>query len=234
MVAYDPLSDRTRLAKRNLMAISLIIIAYRGFNITVNEVEFAGTKITMQPDVIPFLLAASGLWFSVSFITSWYIDIKNPGDDQFISSIGKSSDSFLRGLANAIYERAISIAYISKNLSIDEKLKTTAMDAIKIYGLQSNLNNAIRSCIIISGRYEEDDMNRIIRSIDERIYEGSLVYRAHKAASFSKTAPMSFVYFLKNVLIDMFFPILMAAYAGYVLWFKPEMQWIKNIVPSAN
>src|SRR4051812_38093337 len=73
----DPLTSSTRTTKRNLLAGSVAAITYKAFDITADKVSLAGVSITFERGVFEFLLVAMLLYFAVTFILYYYIDIKN-------------------------------------------------------------------------------------------------------------------------------------------------------------
>jgi len=76
-MATDPLSTATRATKRNLLAVSVIAIAYQAFDVRISKIPLAGLEAVFDPRLFAFLLFALLFYFFVTFCTYYYIDIKN-------------------------------------------------------------------------------------------------------------------------------------------------------------
>jgi hypothetical protein len=73
----DPLSPATRATKRNLLIASLVGIAFKAFDITVQQIPLAGLSIKFDRGIFEFLLLAVLLYLLITFCLYYYIDIRN-------------------------------------------------------------------------------------------------------------------------------------------------------------
>jgi hypothetical protein len=73
----DPLSTATRTAKRNLLAVSILAITYKAFNVTVENIPIEGLNLKFQPGAFAFLLLSAVTYFLATFALYYWIDIKN-------------------------------------------------------------------------------------------------------------------------------------------------------------
>lgn len=76
-MAIDPLSPSTRIAKRNLLAVSILAITYKAFNITIENIPIAGLNIRFDRGAFAFLLLCGASYFGLTFLFYYLIDIWN-------------------------------------------------------------------------------------------------------------------------------------------------------------
>ncbi|TRC93903.1 hypothetical protein FJV77_20725 [Mesorhizobium sp. WSM4306] len=90
-MAIDPLSGTTRVERRNLLAVSTIAITAKTFNISLQTIPIAGLSIRFDPGVFSFLLVVTIIYFGVTFILYYIIDIK---DSQIPAHISRTDESY--------------------------------------------------------------------------------------------------------------------------------------------
>lgn len=73
----DPLSPATRIAKRNLLAVSILAITYKAFNVTIENIPIEGLNLRFEKGAFAFLLLCGAAYFGVTFVLYYLIDIKN-------------------------------------------------------------------------------------------------------------------------------------------------------------
>lgn len=73
----DPLSPATRTTKRNLLIASVIAISASAFNVSIDRIPVGGLSITFDDRLFAFLLVIVLLYFFLTFMLYYSIDIKN-------------------------------------------------------------------------------------------------------------------------------------------------------------
>jgi hypothetical protein len=73
----DPLTSATRDTKKNLLAVALVAITYKAFDISTDTIPIAGMAIKFDRSVFEFLLLVVLAYQLITFILYYYIDIRN-------------------------------------------------------------------------------------------------------------------------------------------------------------
>jgi hypothetical protein len=76
-MAYEPLSSSTRNARTGILGFSSALIVVRTFHVTVESVPTAGFKISLGPELLPFILTAGLMYYVISFLIYVVDDLIN-------------------------------------------------------------------------------------------------------------------------------------------------------------
>jgi len=254
-VVSDPLSERTRLAKRNLLAVSLLAIAYRAFEMNLTEMEIGGAKGQFQAAAVPFLLMAAGVWFFVTFVLSHHLDIRNRERENFEAWAEKKAEeneyrwearlyervgNRLLGLADELNGYEMVFGFSSRN--IWDKVRSLPRGSALKHNAE--ILGSITEGILLrgTGRGGSSDIKRPGGEFREKclciaVDELELSRLRYDLERMFVNWPIYWVrgvYFARNSLFDFWLPVTVALYALGVLAFDWDASWVKAVSPAPN
>jgi hypothetical protein len=234
----DPLSPATRTTKRNLLVASVLAITYKAFNVTIDKIPVAGLSINFDNRVFTFLLLVTLLYFLLTFVLYFFIDIRN------IETTAHQTAS------ETLFRDALH-RFVSK---YDEKLTKEVKERFPDYDvLHSGMTGALRGQVA-AGYYPKIEKNPgqrkiilddypepkpapdpvFINAAQRMLRRYQFSYWAKYASLLPRRYSISLTYFIRNYLTDGALPIVLGCFAIIVLYGKVGVQWIQLIAPAQN
>jgi hypothetical protein len=110
MMAADPLSAATRTTKRNLLAVSSVIILIKMFDVSLDKLPVSGLVLTYDEGAVMFGLVAATVYFLVAFCMYYWIDIKDNKETDYEVTVREwykgAADLYRRKRAKVMADRA--------------------------------------------------------------------------------------------------------------------------------
>jgi hypothetical protein len=233
----DPLSTATRATKRNLLVASIVAIAYRGFDVTVERIPVAGLSIAFNEKLFTFLILCCLLYFLATFSLYYYIDIRNfPPPTHQRDSESMQAHTWKEFVA--AQQKSI-IAAVSEKLTKGQSvIPSSHFDSwfscqIDFVDMAYSIvqKSDIRGDISLDRSQSADVYKFADRMLAER---RSSFYRRIGFNKFRKSLRWRVIaatYFIRNYLIDGVLPIALAVTALTAVFNVISIRWLQYLVP---
>lgn len=250
-MAVDPLSPATRATKRNLLAVSMLAITYRAFDVTIDKIPVAGLSIAFDNRVFAFLLIASLLYFTATFALYYYIDIRNAEKTPREKEREQSYQSMRNGFwsmhaANVfkrIQKRLPSDILINANQSGTlahefQEMEAAHFDPSTIPHLSPQVFQIFRRSgpgRPLGEPLRPDEHTDLYEIIGKTIDDSMAKYlRSRRRHSYRFTAFLfgtRALYFTRDYLMDGVLPLALALVAFAALFHLIGLQWLRDMMP---
>jgi hypothetical protein len=247
-MSTDPLSNATRNAKRNLLAVSVLAITYRAFDVSIDKIPIVGLSINFDSRVFVFLMSLCLLYFFCTFALYYFIDIKNleplshqlASEHHFIERIGTFA-----GVNENLYMRRLEGLFPGFEFGgfnrIASLLRHIEQDSVF---QRENEARSVISSLRISVRGEQplsfdhfhlaQDAtlyNRAARELRQMMRGYKRRFLLLKARQFLRVRAIRLVYFIRNYGTDGLLPILLGITAMLALYNLIPLEWLRHIAP---
>jgi hypothetical protein len=245
-MATDPLEKATRDAKRNLLLVSVAIITIKVFNVSIQQIPLGGLSINFDPAALGLLLSAGLLYFLVTFVLYYYIDVRNVETTKHQEEHAKQSNEAPKRYQSKLnYRIAEKIeAVLSKGQSLATVVSgpprvAEAVRPTQIFGGRPN-----RVVVDISETTNKNSFRTLTREHDATLFEriDDVIARnartfwwriqANKAWHRISSVRVVWTYYFRTYFVDGAFPALLALYAIAGLFDLVSLDWIKAYSPT--
>ena len=253
-MGIDPLSNSTRVAKRNLLVASVAAVTYRAFSVKIQRIPVGNVSIEFDDRVFTFLLAIVLLYFLMTFLLYYFIDIRNTqptmhflGSEKRyhdkISSLASQTEieilEALRArfpafgfasnghLANLL--RSIEIGSTYRRVDTKEENKGPRA-AIGIYDLKTTTpHNPQGSMLQDQNEKMRAESARIARALIRRYRRRFLTTRA---LALPRRYLVKLLYLTRDYFIDGALPVLLGAIALLAVYDVLSLEWLQHFAPA--
>jgi hypothetical protein len=222
-MAFDPLSESTRKARRSLLGMASATIVTHTFNVQVEDIPLVGIKIDFGPEVLAFVFGVGLIYFSVTFIVYYLDDFFNMGLSPFEEEQVRRQGAWLddtrtnlRNFLNNMLARTHapeSIAHLTDR--IWNETRSLAFSTTKDDELKSGIEYIVFN---ILGEINKSDLATMVIIIQNGLRSYEMMKRQRGFyPSFGS---------LRLYILDFFLPILIAALAFLVMFRVVRLQWL--------
>jgi hypothetical protein len=234
----DPLSSTTRTTKRNLLVASVLAITYKAFNVTIDKIPVAGLSINFDNRVFTFLLLITLLYFLLTFVLYYFIDIRNiettahqtASEKLFRDALHRFVSDYDSKLKKEVKERFpdYDIPQIEIAGTLAGQLATGAYPKVsKFPGGRK----------IILDDYPEPKPEpdpAFVKTAHHMLRRYKRSYWIRYFSLLPRRYSIRLTYLVRNYLTDGLLPIALGCFAIIVLYGKVGVQWIQLLTPAQN
>jgi hypothetical protein len=234
----DPLSPATRTTKRNLLVASVLAITYKAFNVTIDKIPVAGLSINFDNRVFTFLLLVTLLYFLLTFVLYFFIDIR----DIETTAHQTASETLFRDALHSFV------------LKYEDRLAKEVKEGFPDYDVTSSRIAGALAGQLATGDYPKISKNPgqrkiilddyaepkpepdpvFINAAQRMLRRYRFWYWAKYASLLPRRYSIRLTYFIRNYLTDGVLPIALGCFAIIALYGKVGVQWIQLIAPAQN
>ncbi|TRC76893.1 hypothetical protein FJV83_24165 [Mesorhizobium sp. WSM4307] len=254
-MAIDPLSNTTRVERRNLLAVSTIAITSRAFSIVVDTIPVAGLSMHFSPGVFSFLLMISTVYFIIVFLLYYIIDLKDfevPNhlavtDKLYAEKVARFRSAEIGRLANIInatlgagYRVVLSEIFSSVLSKADamwpRKLDKSAAFATGPYSgdiiqLLYTAPNATSGAWITKTE-DPDKFSKMEEFCFDTILRFGFRARIHRIRMMPWLYSVHMLYMFRLYAIDGVLPVFLGILAIASLYNAVDVTWLSGLVPA--
>lgn len=251
-MSADPLSTSTRTTKRNLLAASVIAIAYAAFDVTISKIPLAGLEIAFDQRLFSFLILSVLIYFTATFMLYYYIDIRNfertahqqSSDKEYSLKRDNFAHTYARWQLKKL-ARLLKRPVVIESVSLPGALLN--LEAPKFdydRDFEGHYSNAISTLVIrqyTSKRRTESiplyrDGAEGEFAIVERSLSGAMSRylwwrRLYHLGLLPKRYGIRALYFIRNYLVDGVLPVTISLIAFLALFQIIDLHWIRDFAP---
>lgn len=254
-MAIDPLSNTTRVERRNLLAVSTIAITSKAFSVAVDTIPVAGLSIHFETGVFSFLLMISTVYFLVVFLLYYFVDLKDfpvpnhlkETDKIYSEKVAAYRQREIRRL-NPLIEALMPPGY---RAVVDDRLVGNALtDADDLWPQRSKFDASVSTAhgetpikLLYRGEGDKDskwlkrsDNLELQQKAEEVLYKllNTYGHRVHlyRMMLRPKLYAIHFLYMLRLYAIDGILPVCLAVLAVAALYNLIDVTWLSNLVPA--
>lgn len=257
--ATDPLSEPTRLAKRNLLGLSLAALTLRIFHQPATTVEIPGLK-GLSPEAVAFSLLAMICYFLASFVIYCFLDIKNRGRTPHEAELLAHADALYSVERNLFKQqleeymarriKALMDLYdpdathkIWKSLAKDTEPKLTddliidvenniphATDKLA-YRVLIEINYAMTKFVADAAKLKGDE-GATLEAIRKHISNYARDTRGDKEKYLYRYIAWRLIYYFRVYIWDIAMPLCLAFAAVYALYVDVDVSTLKQYLPK--
>ncbi len=232
----DPLSPATRTTKRNLLVAFMLAITYKAFHVTIDKIPVAGLSINFDNRVFTFLLLVALIYFLVTFVLYYFINIRN------------KETTAHQTASEALFNKALDRFTLEYEDKLEKKVKAQFPD----YAVIRDVTPGAFAGRLATGEYpklsKSNPLGRAIISFAENPEPNPVFIRATKLmlrgyrrcywAKYISLQPRRYsirlAYFFRNYVTDGTLPIALGCFAIIALYGKIDVQWMQLIAPAQN
>ncbi|NYG47935.1 hypothetical protein GGD67_005418 [Bradyrhizobium sp. IAR9] len=235
----------TRDAKRNLLLVSVAIITIKAFNVTVEKIPLGGLSINFDPGALGFLLAGALLYFFVTFLLYFYIDVRNLEVTKHQQEHAKQSREaptrYNSKLNHIVAERIEGILATGQSLATamsGPPEVTKSVRPTQIFGGRPRL------VVVEISQTKGNSYSTLVRADDPALFENIDDLIAQTTRTFwwrikanelwhrVSSLRVAWTYRFRIFFVDGVFPALLALYALAALFNFVSLDWIRSYSPT--
>lgn len=238
-MGIDPLSPATRTTKRNLLLTSGLAITFKAFNVVVEKIPVAGFSINFDARLLNFLLLMGLVYFLITFVLYYFIDIRNfdttphqsAAQERFKRKVADFQEAYfyrMKASAENLLPKDVGIHFM---LMVHNYFNDSPSRAVQSYSIRKGRNPT--SGIELGrgdnpGLYAPIDrliLRRLLRypAVRERML---ILYRIHLSL-------IELAYLFRNYVLDGALPIVIAIVGFCSLYGIINVNWLQKIVPAS-
>jgi hypothetical protein len=255
----DPLSAATRLAKRNLLAASLVAIVVTAFNVSIEKIPVAALQISFDKGAFDFLLLVVLIYFLVQFCVYYYVDVRNFKRlqhqtateswhrEKVAASVVRFIERHSKWLKKQIKTAFVTIDptpkledYLGRiteghpsPIRLWREMKRDRHGFIGLMWQLHSLNSDAKELDIDPGRIKAEE-RRLIGRAQSNLYRYPLYYALSQASAVPRVLFVHAMYFLRVYGLDGVLPVLTAALALLAMWHVIDARWLASIAPARS
>jgi hypothetical protein len=246
----EPLSDTTRVTKRNLLLAGTLAITYRAFDVTVERIPIGGGLVVdFNKGVFAFLLTIVLIYFLVSFALYFFIDVKNIED----TSHQKTSAQLLANATNRRIARFLERAASDARTAVQRPYKLVLSSGINAAmfdylsrsakGRTAFLSQMIPNTVyelhggpfILPGTKKPPEHEVAKEAADKFVMELfrtiPLFDRTRDILAWSRYRGVGAVYILRSYIVDGLLPLALGVAGILAMYQLLPLDWLRHIAP---
>lgn len=261
-MASDPLSAATRATKRNLLAVSSVVILIKVFDVSINKIPLSGLELTFDRGAVMFGLLAMLCYFFLAFLLYYWIDIRSNVETDYEGLIRKNYRDRMNAMifdSNKCIEKHVqSILPSGYKIFLNELvLQKIRSEALKL-NARIDRNLLLRSGGVAHGRVahvmaitvgdgngaggvirfdngvDEGLFNRAEQELIHAICEYRRNFWKERVRLLTRYTIRKSAFVLRNYGFDGVIPLAMAATSLATAYDWVSLSWIKALVPPAG
>lgn len=237
-MALDPLSAATRTEKRNLLALSVVAITFKAFNVKIEKIPFVGLSVDFEQGAFEFLLIIGIIYFGVTFTIYYFIDIRNDRKPDHLIAAEKRYRAKLdtyRAHASEVLARQMQEQLGPPyNVNSPTGHLDTALDAAE-HDLPFKKKE--EDVFFFVGVNRETPLGDIRKRGDDLVYAALPRYRRsfrrYRYLMGMWLSGVRFLYFVRNYGIDGLLPVVLGAVALLAIYDVISLSWLSWLLPPS-